>query len=36
MNKDAKMLGIGSWRATAMKREKWEKLLKQGNILHVS
>ena len=26
------MLGIGSWRATAMNREKWEKLLKRTTL----
>jgi hypothetical protein len=32
MNKVARMLGIGSWRATALNGKKWEKLLKRAKI----
>jgi hypothetical protein len=33
VGKDARMLGIRSWWATAMKREEWRKLLKEAKTL---
>jgi hypothetical protein len=34
MGKDARMLGLGSWWATAMNREEWRKLLRETKTLY--
>jgi hypothetical protein len=34
VGKDARMLGLRSWWATAMNREEWRKLLKEAKTLY--
>jgi hypothetical protein len=34
VGKDARMLGLRSWRATAMNRKEWRKLLKKARTLY--
>jgi hypothetical protein len=34
VGKDAGMLGLRSWCATAMNREEWRKVLKEARILY--
>jgi hypothetical protein len=34
VGKAARMLGIGSWWATAMNREEWRKLLKEAKTFY--
>jgi hypothetical protein len=34
VGKDARMLGLRSWLATAMNREEWRELLKEAKTLY--
>jgi hypothetical protein len=34
VGKDARMLGLGRWWATAMNREEWRELLKEAKSLY--